>query len=138
MSLMPRHNSESLKLQQRLRPRKHLSTHKLMLKLLKSLKSMNTMTHGTSNSSSKGLRPGEQTHGLDLQKEGQKLRDFTNRKALNLKLPLNRFSGILPPRVIPLFNRCSPQVTHKLPRLMSGQERSRNLLMLPHLNPKTT
>ena len=135
---MLKHNSESQKLQLKLRPWKHKSVLKLMQKSLKSLKSISTMTHGNSSTLSKSLRTLELMHGPDLQKEDQKLRNCTNRKAKNLKLPLSRFFGILTPRVTPLLNRCGLLQVHRLPRLSNGPHQSMQIWMDLHLNLKAT
>ena len=135
---MLKHNSESPKLQLKLRPWKHKSVLKLMPKSLKSLKSISTMTHGNSSTFSKSLRNLELMHGPDLQKEDQKLRNCTNRKAKNLKLPLSRFNGILTLRVTPLLNRCGLLQAHKLPRLLNGPHLSRTIWITTHLNLKAT
>ena len=132
------HNSELPKLTLKLRPLKLQSMQKLMQKSLKSLKSISTMTHGNLSTLSKILRTSELMHGPGLQKEDQKLRNYTNRKVKNSKLPLSKFFGNLTPRVTPLFNRCGLLQAHKLLRSMSGPEVSCQILMRLHSNLKAT
>ena len=98
-SLIVKHNPELPEFQLKLRLKKLQSMQKLMPKSLKSKKSISTMTHGNFRSLSKILRTLELMHGPGLQKDYQKLRNYTKRKVKNSKLPLSKFFGNLTKRV---------------------------------------
>ena len=98
-SLIVKHNPELPEFQLKLRLKKLQSMQKLMPKSLKSKKSISTMTHGNLSTLSKILRTSELMHGPGLHKEDQKLRNYTNRKVKNSKLPLSKFFGNLTKRV---------------------------------------